>query len=176
MHVCRYLVYLAVWLSVYQSYMSVCDICSLSIDVAGLLVGRLKGSMVRATGPLGLVLRSDEVVVADTIIGDKSAAYHDRDGWPIHDTLHEIVLRSSTQCLPMVKFDKALQDHKEGRQCVQHLQDSLQQIIDRLFNEGMVSSDIHDAPIITTPVCPFRATLSSASWVPPRAAPAFVYM
>jgi hypothetical protein len=139
-------------------------------------VGRLKGSMVRATGPLGSVLRSDKVVDADTIIGDKSAAaYHDRDGWPIHDTRHEIVLRSSTQCLPMVMFDKALQDHKEGRQCVQYLQDSLQQIIDRLFNEGMVSSDIHDAPIITTPVSPFRATLSSVSWVPPRAAPAFVY-
>ena len=59
-----------VWLlSVYQSYLSVCDCSfSLSIDVAGLLVGRLKGRMVRATEPLG---RSDQLVDADTIIGEK---------------------------------------------------------------------------------------------------------
>jgi hypothetical protein len=134
--------------------------------------------MVRATEPLG---RSDQLVDVNTIIGEKMIrsinrdAYHDRDGWPIHDTYHEIVLRSSAQCLPMVKFDRALQHHKEGRQCIQYLQDSLQQIIDRHFNEGMVSSDIHDAPIITTPVPTVRATLLSATWVPPRAAPAFLY-
>ncbi len=144
-------------------------------------MGRLKGSMVRVTGPLRLAPWSDKLVDANTIIGDKmkmvsqDAACHDRDGWPIHDTYHEIVLRSSAQCLPMAKFDRALQYHKEGRQCIQYLQDSLQQIIDRHYNEGMVSSDIHDAPFITTPVSTVRATLLSASWVPPRAAPAFVY-
>jgi hypothetical protein len=132
-------------------------------------VGRLKGSMVRATGPL----RSEEVVDANTIIGVKmshsqclSRHHHDRDGWPIHDTHHEIVLRSSTQCLPMVKFDRPLQDHKEGRQCVQYLQDSLQQIMDRLFNNGMMSSDIRDAPLIRTLALKSRPI---ASWVPPQA-------
>jgi hypothetical protein len=155
----------------------------LSIDVAGLLVGRLKGSMVRAAGHL----RSDQFVDAHTIIGDKTmflsqcpsrkiniAAYHaDRDGWPVRDTYHEIVLRASAQCLPMVKFERALQDHKEGRQCVQYLQDSLQQIMDRLFNKGIKSSDIRDAPIMSsTPVPVSRVrgtitTLSSATSVPP---------
>ncbi len=151
---------------------------SLPLDVVGLLVGRLKGSMARATGPLG----SDQLVDANTIIGDKTfvsrylsrtisldAHHHDRDAWPAHDTYHEIVLRSSAQCLPMVKFDRALQDHKEGRQCVQYLQDSLQQIMDRIFNKGMVRSDIRDAPFIITPVSAVRAALSSAPWVPPRA-------
>jgi hypothetical protein len=114
--------------------------------------------MVRTTGRLP----SDKLVDVNTIIGDKMILAG--DGWPIHDTYHEIVLRSSTQCLPMVKFDRALLNHEEGRQCVQYLQDSLQQILDTLFNEGMVSSDIHDAPFISTPV----STLSSASWVPPR--------
>jgi hypothetical protein len=135
--------------------------------------------MVRTTEPLG---RSDELVDANTIIGDKMPlsrclsrtihhdTYHGRDGWPVHDTYHEIVLRSSAQCLPMVKFDRALQDHKKGKQCVQYLRDSLQQIMDRLFNKGMVSGDIHDAPFISTPVSTVRATLSSASsWVAPRA-------
>ncbi len=160
-------------------------------------MGRLKGKMVRATEPIiGALGRSDQLVDVNTIIGEKMIrsinpdAYHGRDGWPIHDTRHEIVLRSSAQCLPMVKFDKALQYHKEGRQCIQYLQDSLQRIMDRHFNKGMVSSDIHDAPIITRPVSTVRAgatgmmsaacgdtaraTLLSASWVPPRAAPAFV--
>ena len=174
---------------------------SLPLDVVGLLVGRLKGSMVRATEPL--LGRSDKLVGANTIIGDKMSlprsllsrtmkhdAYPDRDGWLIRDSFHEIVLRSSAQCLPMVKFNRALQDHKKGRQCIQYLQDSLQRIMDRHFNKGMVSSDIHDAPIITRPVSTVRAgatgmmsaacgdtaraTLLSASWVPPRAAPAFV--
>jgi hypothetical protein len=169
-------------------------------------VGRLKGTMVRATGRL----QSEKVVDAHTIVGDKMPlsrclsrktnldTYHDRDEWPIEDTYHEIVLRSSAQCLPMVKFDRALQHHKEGRQCVQYLQYSLQQIIDRLFNNGMVSSDIRDAPLISAPESAVRTTvraalssagaarasstalsidqlpghlgtLSSASWVPPRA-------
>ncbi len=142
-------------------------------------MGRLKGSMVRATEPL--LGRSDKLVGANTIIGDKVSlkakdkrrtmnhdAYYDRDGWPIWDTYHEIVLRSSAQCLPMIKFDRALQHHNQGRHCVQYLQDSLQQIIDRLFNKGMVKSDIHDVPLIIAPVPAVRATLSSASWVPPR--------
>ena len=82
-------------------------------------MGRLKGSMVRTTGRLP----SDKLVDVNTIIGDKMILAG--DGWPIHDTYHEIVLRSSTQCLPMVKFDRALLNHEEGRQCVQYLQDSI---------------------------------------------------
>ncbi len=133
-------------------------------------MGRLKGRMVRTKW----CPRSEEAVHAHTIVGDKTC--HDRDEWPIDDTRHEIVLRSSAQCLPMVKFDRALQDYKEGRQCVKYLEDSLQQIIDQLFNNGMVRSDIRDAPLISTPVLKSRsmaswvpATLSSASWVPPWA-------
>ncbi len=129
-------------------------------------MGRLKGSMVRATERLP----KDKLVDANTIIGDKKSysrslprlMKHDADGWPIHDTFHEIVLRSSAQCFPMIKFDKALRYHYEGRQCLQYLQDSSQQIIDRIFNKGMVKSDIHDAPLI-------GATLSSASFVSPWA-------
>ena len=75
--------------------------------------------MVRTTGRLP----SDKLVDVNTIIGDKMILAG--NGWPIHDTYHEIVIRSSTQCLPTVKFDRALLNHEEGRQCVQCLQDSI---------------------------------------------------
>jgi hypothetical protein len=54
------------------SIVSFClSLFSLSIDVAGLLVGRLKDSMMRATGRL----RSEKVVDAHTIVGDTNASF-----------------------------------------------------------------------------------------------------
>ena len=72
----------------------------------------------------------------------------DGDGWPVKDDFHEIVLRSSAQCLPMVKFDRELRNYKEGKECIRRLKYSLQQIINRLFNVGLTSSDLRNAPLI----------------------------
>ena len=122
----------------------------------GLIVARLKGKMVRV--PRCLV--HSQVVDANTIIGDKmmggiipggrvsAPTQFGADGWPINDSYHEIVLRSSTQCLPMVKFDRALRDHKAGKDCIRNLKYSLQMILDRLFNQGLNKSTILSAPLI----------------------------
>ena len=93
---------------------------------------------------------------ANTIIGDKMVGTHgakpvDSDGWPLDDKWHEIVLRSSAQCLPMIKFDRALGQNNEGKECIGHIQKSLQEILDRLFNKGLQRSDFLEAPLISKP-------------------------
>jgi deltex-like protein len=105
-------------------------------------------------------LLHSQLVDANTIIGDKmmgsiipggrvsAPMQFGADGWPINDSYHEIVLRSSTQCLPMVKFDRALRDHKAGKDCIRNLKHSLQMILDRLFNQGLSKSTILSAPLI----------------------------
>ena len=93
---------------------------------------------------------------ANTIIGDKMTGTYggkpvDSDGWPLDDGWHEIVLRSSAQCLPMIKFDRALGQNNEGKECIGHIQKSLQKILDRLFNKGLQRSDFLKAPLIIKP-------------------------
>ncbi len=59
----------------------------------------------------------------NTIIGDKTAL--SETNWPQPDTFHDIVLWSSTQCLPMVKYDKIImvgQNQNQGENCVQYFQ------------------------------------------------------
>jgi hypothetical protein len=60
-------------------------------------VARLKGKMVRAAGSLP----RGQIVDANTVIGDKLLVVAAsltplpyRDGWPVDDAYHEIVLRS----------------------------------------------------------------------------------
>jgi deltex-like protein len=108
-----------------------------------------------------------QIVDANTVIGDKLQGMtasqtpllytFDRDGWPVNDSYHEIVLRSSAQCLPMVKFDRVFINHEAGRDCIGFLKHSLELIINRLFNKGSECSDLRKAPLIAT--VPTRATL-----------------
>ena len=114
------------------------------------------GKMVRVAKSLP----PGEIVDANTVIGDKlnssvckSLVYW--DGWPINDSYHEFVLRSSTQCLPMVKFDKALTNHRAGIYCIRFLQYSLELILNKLFNEGVESCGLLNAPLLAT--APTRA-------------------
>jgi deltex-like protein len=124
-------------------------ICSFSSSVVGLIVARMKGKIVRVCKSL----MPNEKVDANTIIGDKlekaeSQTLQDSDGWPIKDSYYEIVLRSSLQCLPMVKFDKALIGHKVGIECIRFLQNSLELILNERFNEGLLISDLCSTPLI----------------------------
>ena len=101
----------------------------------GLLVGRLQGHTVRV--PRSLPRNAS--IATNTIIGDKllMAQPVDGEGWPTTDSYHEVVLQSSAQCLPMVKYDRVLlQREPDGRKCIQYFQQSLQAILDELFNIG----------------------------------------
>jgi len=124
-------------------------ICSISSFVTGLIVARLKGKIVRVCESL----LPNEKVDANTIIGDKlekpeSQTLQDSDGWPIKDSYYEIVLRSSLQCLPMVKFNKALIGHNAGIECIRFLRNSLELILNERFNEGLLISDLCNTPLI----------------------------
>ena len=99
-----------------------------------LLVARLQGSAVRAP-----IFLSDDKIDANTIIGDKFShpvRFND-DGWPISGNQHETVLRSSSQCLALVRFSKSLLDSTKGKESVQSLQNSQQNIFNIHFNKEM---------------------------------------
>ena len=139
-------------------------ISSFSLNIIeGLIVGRLKGKMVRATRHL-FSRPTNQTIDANTIVGDKLAGLSipgnqsDSDGWPLDDSHHEIVLQSSAQCLPMIKikFDKALGQDNQGKVCIRHIKKELESILNRLFNKGQLDSDIRNAPLVNS------ASLSAA--------------
>lgn len=107
----------------------------------GLIVARLQGTNVRV--PFALKVHNfhvDEDV--KSICGDKiteamiqNEDFND-DGWPTNDYNHEVVLRSSSQVLPLVRYSKSLIKTSKGRKCIQQFESSLQSILDGLFNKG----------------------------------------
>ena len=134
----------------------------------GIIVCRLQGNVVRTTGRLmphqlnskdSLVLKVD----VNTVVGDKGATAGLRrgiggmgmgdsicnsEGWPIDGQFHEIVLRSSKQCLPAIRFDEKIRETKKGKEMIRYLKYSLQQIMDRRFNTGHKQIDLDDTPIV----------------------------
>mmetsp|Transcript_29909 Transcript_29909/g.63431 ORF Transcript_29909/g.63431 Transcript_29909/m.63431 type:complete len:409 (+) Transcript_29909:112-1338(+) len=123
-------------------------------------------------------------IIGDKLIGATIGKQMGSDGWPVDDSFHEIVLRSSAQCLPMIMFDKALRNHKDGKECVRYMKKSLQDILDRLFNKGLQNSDFRNAPLITaTTLHPARAAIPAPmplpGWPPvppPYTAPGVNYL
>ena len=108
-------------------------IASRNYGSVGLLVARLKGNTVR----IRQSLKSDHILPAETntIIGDKihnTSCYGD---WPSTDHFHEYVLRSSSQCIPLIKYETGILESPDGEKCVLHVQSSLQGLLDELFNE-----------------------------------------
>ena len=108
-------------------------IASRNYGSVGLLVARLKGNTVR----IRQSLKSDHILPAETntIIGDKihnTSCYGD---WPSTDHFHEYVLRSSSQCIPLIKYETNILESPDGEKCVLHVQSSLQGLLDELFNE-----------------------------------------
>lgn len=66
---------------------------------------------------------------ANTVIGDKTTSKTDYH--------HEVVLRTSSQCLPMIRYDKAIVSKgKDGLRAIGYLYVHLEAIINRLFNDG----------------------------------------
>ena len=72
----------------------------------------------------------------------------DSHGWPLMDWYNEIVLRSSSQCLPMIIYDREIIKQAEGRRCIDFIQTSLQQILDFHFNEGLQATAAQNHPLM----------------------------
>ena len=135
----------------------------------GLLVARLTGEMVRVARSLHPSMAVD--ATTNTIIGDKminatGRQSLDKDNWPLSDAHHEIVLRSSAQCLPVISFDSRTRQSNEGNKCIDAMEKGLQEIFDKLFNRGMKRSAYQDAKIL-------KATLPSSSYPLPPINPTF---
>ena len=121
---------------------------------SGLLCARLKGKVARAAYQLPYNQRA--TVDAHTIVGDKftgvvAGKQVDNDGWPVDDLYHEIVLRHSSQCLPMIKFDKQIRSHKDGKECVKFMKKELKRIIKKFFNKGLKPTELNETPFIVKP-------------------------
>ena len=120
----------------------------------GLLVARLTGEMVRVARSLHPSITVD--TNTNTIIGDKmnhatGLQSLDKDKWPMSDAYHEIVLRSSAQCLPVISFDSRTRQSNEGIKYIKMMEKGLQEIFDTLFNRGMKRSAYQDAEILKAP-------------------------
>jgi hypothetical protein len=135
----------------------------------GLLVARLTGEMVRVARSLHPSMAVD--ATTNTIIGDKminatGRQSLDKDNWPLSDAHHEIVLRSSAQCLPVISFDSRTRQSNEGNKCIDAMEKGLQEIFDKLFNRGIKRSAYQEAKIL-------KATLPSSSYPLPPINPTF---
>ncbi|KAL7541906.1 hypothetical protein ACHAWF_007048 [Thalassiosira exigua] len=118
-----------------------------------LVVARLTGSKVRAP----VFLRRNSDVSANTIVGNKyrHPLFLDKDGWPAFGDLNETILRSSSQCVALIKFNKVLFTRMDGVRTIQTMKDALQLLFDELFN-GVRAK--HSAPPL---INPFRVESSN---------------
>lgn len=116
----------------------------------GLLVGRLQGKVLKVKSSLTSSTKIDADV--HCIIGDKltHAKKLDSSGWPVDDFYHEVVLRSSKQCLPLIRYDASLENTKEGKEGIANMERCLVALVDRFFNEQR-DEDIKPSSTATTP-------------------------
>lgn len=122
----------------------------------GLLVGRLQGKSIRV---LRRKVNLHDIGI-NTVIGNKGPT---RAQGPHHLT-DEVVLQSSSQCLPIIKYNKELLQHEHGVQYIQKIEKSLQRILDQHFNEG-VPIDMSVPPLLETMITGLQ-DLVSAAWSP----------
>ena len=72
----------------------------------------------------------------------------------------------------MIKFDRQLRSHKDGKECVRFIKKELKGIL-KLFNKGLKPTNLRDAPFIVKPpsrlaqpTFPANAAMLAASGVP----------
>ena len=129
---------------------------------AGLIV--ILGKTIRIPGSLSGYYTTDaRVKDANTIIGDKNAT--PSSAWPATDSYHELVLKDSSQCLPMIKYTKhdrnTYADRRSGGRenysIIQKLTVSLQKVIDEVFNKDATPPTLATAtasvvdPVVSNP-------------------------
>ncbi len=114
----------------------------------GLIVARLQGKPVRMAQQLCSKGRRS----ANTIIGDKTAKSLWR--WPKSDEMHEIVLQHSSQCLPLIRYDrKSLRGHPvagwKPDAYILLITESLNKILGEIFNGHKPIRPISPLPLCT---------------------------
>jgi hypothetical protein len=117
----------------------------------GLLVARIPGQMTRSLQPSMTVDTNTNTIIGDKMNHATGLQRLDKDNWPISDSYHEIVLRSSAQCLPVISFDSRTRQSNEGIKYIKMMEKGLQEIFDTLFNRGMKRSAYQDAELLKAP-------------------------
>ncbi|KAL9191213.1 hypothetical protein ACHAXT_000919 [Thalassiosira profunda] len=99
----------------------------------GLIVGRLKGKVFRTTKSLS---SGTDIGGATTVIGDKltTSPKLDSNGFPLDARTNEVVLRTSKQVLPMIRYSDTLLKSPEGKQCIQDMKENLLLLMYEFFN------------------------------------------
>lgn len=107
----------------------------------GLLVAVLLGNTARVTCRNRTTTVSNLGGVINTVIGNKNLFELPANGDISDETkfTDELVLQKSSQCLPLMRFDKSLVDTEQGRDAVWKYHQELQILIDRVFNGGVTT-------------------------------------
>lgn len=108
----------------------------------GIIVARIQGKPTRIakSTPTPTFDSKKHKDLPNTIIGDKTATSLRK--WPKSDSRHEIVLRESSQCVPLIRYDQSPLLGSQIDGAVAHLgvvTESLKSIVDEVFN-GMPPS------------------------------------
>ena len=134
------------------------------------------GKTIRIPGSLSGYYTTDaRVKDANTIIGDKNAT--PSSAWPATDSYHELVLKDSSQCLPMIKYTKhdrnTYADRRSGGRenysIIQKLTVSLQKVIDEVFNKDATPPTLATAtasvvdPVVSNPSYTTASSTSTTS-------------
>ncbi len=119
----------------------------------GLIVARLQGKTTRIAKQLDKKLDKTPPKPATTIIGDKTA--NSLRQWPKSDSMHEIVLQNSSQCLPLIRYDrKSLHgapvcDWKPA-DYILLMTECLRAILDEIFNGGKAGTPLPPLPLLSS--------------------------
>ena len=115
----------------------------------GLIVARMQGKTTRIAERLD---RTKHPKIPNTIIGDKNAK--SLEEWRPYDHWHEIILQESSQCLPLIRYDKKLLFELSLKDQDAHMAiiiKSLNEIIGELFNGTKRSHVVETADEVEIP-------------------------
>ena len=133
----------------------------------GLIVARLQGKSIRVPRRSFLNYETPKLE-KNTIVGDKSAA--SLAMWPKSDLQHEFVLQSSSQCLPMIRYNRKFLTPSlfigEGEAYILRFANSLRMVIDEIFNDGVIAISLSSSAAAEIPIAVAAAAAAAAPVTP----------
>ena len=98
----------------------------------GIIVFRLQGKTGRRSLPCQYLIEENINAIIGNKLIEKNKVLRE---WSTTDPYNEIILQSSSQCAPAIIFDASILDNTKGASCLQHLQISLQNLLNESLNE-----------------------------------------
>ncbi|CAJ1969694.1 unnamed protein product [Cylindrotheca closterium] len=115
-------------------------------DSQGVKANRFNGSaygdgVYTGNNPIQFSNYGDTGLIVGRLLGTMQLFGHTSDGvnTVLVPNYKMVVLKTSAQCLPVIKYNKTLATSEQGKQVIQALHTSLQQILDQVFNRGLTA-------------------------------------